>query len=731
MENKLIVSPDAVILNAFINKNADGKPGMLSLNAQSSDDDDKVDINVLLNHPDGNVEILVLEPSDGTANSVILILPSLTDYLTLQFGNKPTSSEQITTLIQEWQQYFKACRQLLLLYPDTFKAKGMAISQSECVKESIQCILLSDPQLAQEHEDWSSFVVDKHDNLRPVTQIVADLGTKLSSAATLKISLDKQQKEHAETTKQTSEAMAQKNSKIIELTKLQQEIQNAQQQLTKNLTDKTHELDKITELNNSLQNQLESTVKVKKSLQQQFEDTNNQLITEQIRVKETKAKLDQKVQFLEQKNNENEIFTLQINQLKEELESTFTAKKSLQLLLEETNDKLITEQKQHQKKDQENQMANEQIKSEKELLLLQIAQLQEEIEHYFLEYNKVSKTSEPEKNNELLNFKKEVQARYPQLLTAQKCTVTGGFDKAPFYRAVFKLEQITNFDKSWANFNLILNDRKNILDIEFQAADKNRVYPLSTFIKSGNNKVSDYTLITPYTAAGLNTYKQLPDSDQALLKSILNEIVLKLTTQQITRSGPGKNIDINAWVSKIQKLIKDLQTPGDLSAKETAPKPAKVLVSSLGQVTLLQNMVAQNNEHLSIRIKDLKIGSTHYPIYEFKVGAKKIHPTNFTKLGSLEFRELKNKKAPLPDWSPKQNDKWGPKLMLDITPTPTNVHLAEWSTLSANNRDFIATLLPLIAANIHNLKLNDIKLNQPIEHWYQLLTAMTQSFNTK
>ena len=69
--------------------------------------------------------------------------------------------------------------------------------------------------------------------------------------------------------------------------------------------------------------------------------------------------------------------------------------------------------------------------------------------------------------------------------------------------------------------------------------------------------------------------------------------------------------------------------------------------------------------------------------------------------------------------------------MLDITPSPTTMQLAEWETLSDRDREFIAALLSLMANNINEIQLNKLKLNQPIEHWYQLLTTMTQSFNNK
>ena len=857
MQNKVIVSPDALILGAFVEGTADAKPGILSTHIDSNREAGQADIDFLIHHPGGNVEVVFLKPADESTLPVTLLLPSLVNYLTLQISHKSTNNEQIKSLIQKWQQYFQACRQLLLNYPDAFEAKGVSVAAIN-IKESIHYAILSDTTLSQLEEDWSTFIVEKDDIVRPITQSMADITERVKVANRLQVTVENLQKEHEQAKQQAAQVIAEKEKSIAQLTQQQQEAQSAKQQLNKNLADKTQQHDEATKLNESLQSKLtaagaekdvlqkehdhakqqvaqviaekdasieqltkqqqeaqsakqqsnknladktqqhENETKLNESLQskltaasaekdvlQKEHDHAKQQAAQVIAEKETSiaqlTKQQQEAQSAKQQSNknladktqqhenatklneslqskldtlskdknalqeqfkasqennsdstsENELLLLQINQIQEELENIYIKEQTLKT-------DLAKEKKQRQDKETQseaNQTANEEMKSENELLLLQIAQLQEELEHYFTAYSKISKSAESEKNTALLEFRKEVQARFPQMITAQKCAVTGGFDKAPIHRAVFKLERVTNFEQQWAGFSVVLNDRKGAIDIEFQAPDATRTYPLSTFVKSGNNKVSDYTLISPYTPAGINTYKQLPDNDQALLKSILNEIVLKLSNEQFTSAGPGKDIAINPWVEKVQRLIKDLQMPGDKSVQKLskdaitppAPSVVKTPSASLGQLTLLQNMVAQNNEHLSIRIKDLKIGDIHFPVYEFKIGAKKIHPETFTALGSIEFRELKGKKAPLLDWAPKQSDKWGPKLSLDITPTPTKAQLSEWSNLSVRDQAFIVTLLDLMTAKVHELDQNKNKLNQPIKHWQQLLSTMTQS----
>jgi myosin heavy subunit len=880
IKNKVIVSPDSMILDVFMGVSASGKPGMLSSHIEIDTDIDlKLDIEQLVNHPKGNVDIVFLKPTDKKVLLVTLLLPSLSNYIALHIIKEPTTTEQIKILVKKWQQYFQACQQLLLIYPETFEAKDVSSTEHITLRESIQHTLFSDPQFTQLHGDWTTYIAEKNDEFRPITQSLAELGVKLTEAVILKTSLDALQKDYNQSKQQHTQSLSAKDITIAELSKQQQHAQTDNQQLTKNLTDKTQQYQKSTALNETLQSELESSVKVNKAVQQQLkleksksdngqqlakdaqasliknqklleqktiEFTETQIQNQQIkkqlkqqtqdsekstlqiaRLEEVTASQSLKIETLnnkleqtkkqhtdqhhqiEQKNkttndaikSENELLVLQTAQLQEELESQFLQGNTLQKSLSDTkkqnasqqqqieqqnktnqtankafktdNDKLVSKIAQlqkdasnqtlnketlknnqaetkrqyaaHQQQLEQKSKANGIMKTENELLVLQITQLQEELEYYYLEFNKIKKTSGTQENTDLIDYKNEVQARYPQMVTAQKCIVTGGFDRAPIHRVNLKFEQVSNFNEHWSSFNVVLNDRKGAIDIEFQAPDDKRIYPLATFIKTGNNKVNDYTLISPHTIKGLNTYNQLPDSDQALLKSILNEIIVKLTTQTITALGPGKDVELNLWLNKVQKLLKDLQTPGKMSQQESSQKSAtplaaptqktadkiikKVISSSLGNITLLQNMVAQNNEHLSIRVKDLKIGAAHFPIYELKIGAKKIHPENFTKLGSLEFRELKNNKAPLFDWAPEQSDKWGPKLTLDITPNPTKPQQAVLASLSERNQEFIMTLLTLIAENVSKMDTGKHKLNQPVSHWHQLLKSMLQSFN--
>lgn len=85
---------------------------------------------------------------------------------------------------------------------------------------------------------------------------------------------------------------------------------------------------------------------------------------------------------LEELKEENDLLLLQLHQVQEELEGTYLAKKKLE--------QQLTEQQRLPVPDASNSAAIEEAKQENELLILQLHQVQEELEHYFLQHQKTS-----------------------------------------------------------------------------------------------------------------------------------------------------------------------------------------------------------------------------------------------------------------------------------------------------------------------------------------------------
>lgn len=469
-----------------------------------------------------------------------------------------------------------------------------------------------------------------------------------------------------------------------------------------------------------LQEELEVTFSKLTQVQQQLENaeqTNTQL---KAATKE-KQPDPEVVNTLKEKllaaEDENALLVLQISQLQEELESIYVQfeehKNTSAGLINKLEAKLSNSEDNGPalRKELENAM------SEQELLQLQIKQLQEELEFYFTEYQKLK--SESPDNKALSEFKSKIEERFPHLVLSEGVTLTGGANQKDLQRITARFTQVEHADKHWNAFSVIVNDRKGVLDVEFHAPDNKRVYPLSKFVKTGSNKVCDFSLLSPFTDAGKKALSELSAEDHLLLIGIVEELQTKLQQSDVQRTDATANIDIAPWPEKLLKLSTALRklTPSP------APKPL-----NFKKLSLKQNMVGATNEHLLICIENLQANGTSYPAFDIKVGAKQIKDKVFTEYGSLEFRELANKQAPLASWPPATEDKWGLKLVLDLPAQLNEQQQNAIDSLKEEDKLFIKELLTKLADRFHTLDRKKLKVNQPLENWQKLISAMVAKF---
>lgn len=467
-----------------------------------------------------------------------------------------------------------------------------------------------------------------------------------------------------------------------------------------------------------LQEELEATYEKQVDVQKQLLDSekkNRQLI-EQYEKKPLKSSVDKSlVERLSQLDNENAILVLQIGQLQEELESVYTKH-----VIQKTTNSDLTEQSEVKVSRTESIKLRKELKdvmSEKELLQLQVKQLREELEFYFSEYQKLK--GESPDNKALNDFKNKVENRFPYLVLSEDVTLTGGANQKDFQRITARFTEVSHGDKRWNAFSIIVNNRNGVLDVEFHAPNEQRIYPLSRFVKTGSNKVCDFSLLSPFTDAGKKALAQLSADDHLLLIGIIEELQARLLRKDVQCNDATLNLDLSEWPKMLCKLKGALE---QLVPKEAHPP------LNFKKLSLKQNMVSVSNEHLLICIENLHAGGVRYPAYDIKVGAKQIKDKEFTDYGSLEFRELANSQAPLVTWPPETEDKWGLKLVLDLPADLNEGQQKAIDHLQMQDKLFIRDLLTKLASRLHTLNRKNLKINQPLENWQKLIAGMVSKF---
>ena len=506
-----------------------------------------------------------------------------------------------------------------------------------------------------------------------------------------------------------------------------------------------------------LQQELESVSAKEQNLQTAIQSAKAEAV-------QAKSEASQSASKYKESSAELELATLQLGQLQEELEQLFAKEQAATQALSDAETAQATAKQNADEATAQLGVSQQEI----ELLTLQLNQLQEELEHYFVAYQKLKAESSAAASEAKGYWKNIIKARTNTFLVAQKVQVTGGFDNDNVQRIITRLNQVTNLKDEWDAFSVIFNDRNGNLDIEFHAPAENRFYPLSQFVKTGSSKVCDYSIIKPFDSANCKVLAALNDDDKALLIEIVREVSIHLHDSEVEVLQQAENINVQAWGPKLAQMLEALSTPkpaepvieekiiepSDITLEpeepsqltELAPitveaetkeeqspsEPAGIPQTADGlsftKLTLSQNMVAETNQHLSIRADNLSYADRSFEQFEFKIGAKRIEKDGFTQFGSIELREQKGV-APISDWSIATEDKWGKKLILSLGPIITAAEKQNITSLNGQDQAFVRAFLSALIKHIHKLDLNRIELANPISDWHTMLSSMLEQFN--
>lgn len=707
--------------------------------------------------PNLNIAIKQAGEDISKAQSITALLVSPEAYVVALFASRPVKEAELSNALENWNSYFKALQQHQYLLGEQFSIKLLSNSvlsnEQQALAQTVRCALkgnIDTNEILQQFEGFSvddnteswakvvHFSLQQYQNLISAKNENAKKDLLLNAAKNEKEGIEKALKEQHEAVKlnkqkiqvlqgelETKETEAKKNqAAIAELTQQNRDINSELAQASgenKALVAESNEQKSENELLvlqiQQLQEELEvvftdaenSKVTIA-DLEGKYADINRQLAEanseKQNLVQESKANAD-----------ENALLVLQISQLQEELESIYVQfaeyKNTSADLINKLEAKLSNSEDNGPVLRKELQDAM----SEQQLMQIQVQKLQEELEFYFTEYQKL-KAESPD-NKALSEFKSKIEERFPHLVLSEGVTLTGGANQKDLQRITARFTQVEHADKHWNAFSVIVNDRKGVLDVEFHAPDNKRVYPLSKFVKTGSNKVCDFSLLSPFTDAGKKALAELSAEDHLLLIGIVEELKTKLQQSDVQRTDATANLDIAPWPEKLLKLSTALKklTPSP------APKPL-----NFKKLSLKQNMVGATNEHLLICIENLQANGISYPAFDIKIGAKQIKDKVFTEYGSLEFRELANNQAPLASWPPATEDKWGLKLVLDLPVQLNEQQQNAIDSLKEEDKLFIKELLTKLADRFHTLDRKKLKVNQPLENWQTLISGMVAKF---
>ena len=447
-------------------------------------------------------------------------------------------------------------------------------------------------------------------------------------------------------------------------------------------------------------------------LQQQNEDLEKHL-NESIE-NQSQAAEWQKQQ--EDARQENELLLLQLHQVQEELESTFMAKQSLEKNLtvasqqnearnqelQQARQAVASKEQQHlqarteltqlrQQKDDLEKRLNESTakqsqaaewqkqqddtRQENELLLLQLHQVQEELEHYFLEHQKHQQDI-TELQQKLELYKRQGTAQYS---TAKVTLMDDG-------QLQWQLTDAQLGGSEWPALTITGQAKLSKTELTIHSDDQAETWVLNT--KSTSRALSN---------AQFAMAQDLPKA----LKGALEHA--PLAARQKKR-----------WHKALDRLQLRLNQ-----------QPPRLLYSN---VRLKHEQVNPDYEHLWLTLEQLSFNNTHLQSWSFRLSCAGLTPNEFGNQPKLELPEQDTQL--LDNWFQESHDQFGNKLEVRFA-LPNAMDMGVWKRLAASDQRLLKTLIDQLPDILAELEQQGRSLQRPWADWQQVVAEMRRITRTK
>ncbi|MDO6567917.1 hypothetical protein Q4561_12670 [Alteromonas sp. 1_MG-2023] len=401
----------------------------------------------------------------------------------------------------------------------------------------------------------------------------------------------------------------------------------------------------------------------------------------------------------------NAILTTQLSQLQNEVEQTDAEKAKLRTEL----DSVLTQQGKQQQAMLESEKKSQNADVELELASLQITQLQEELEHYYLALQESERSLKKGLTHSTMNTNK-IQTKVFDKVTAQGISVTGQYSEGDYKDIHLCLHNVMlptgNMIESIHAKLIIVSGH---VGIEFRAEDNERLFREHEDAADAYGPYLRYFLTAPEGAQTQQqkTVERMNASERLLIMGCINAIALQLQNNNIETAV---NVMPDSWREWRKASLAFVQHVDNL--------PNWL---SFDSVHLREEYVTDGYEHLWLVFSGVLLGNVWRNSLELKLSANAIGSANngeFSEALNLEFRELDDGSAPLMAWPPENVDDYGPKLSVAVD------NLAMLSKLADQDVNLIEHLVNNFPSILEKLELEGHELAHSKDAWGSAITAL-------
>ena len=627
--------------------------------------------------------------------------------LTQQLAEQTQEAELSQLQVVQLQEELEATVQQASKLESTeqaLKASNEKASQLQTklasAEEEQQLLLLQTTQLQEELEatvQQASKLESTEQALKASNEKASQLQTKLSSAE------EEQQLLLLQTTQlqEELEATAQKASKL-ESTEQALKASNEQAlQLQQRLTCANEEA------------QL-ATLQIAQ-LQEELERTFSEYETVKAREKETTAELSKQLEANKQfkaLQKENALLTEQLSQLQQGLEKAEIEKESLTKALSE----LQQTQLEHAGI---KEMSNDNLQNaelELELASLQISQLQEELEHYYLALQESERSLQKGLPHNTMSSNK-IQTKVFDKAAASELSITGKYVEGDYQDIHLTLHNVIfpNGRQVESVKAKLVNVAGNI-GIEFRAQENEALFREFEDSSDEYGPYLRYFLTAPENlqAQQQKTVERLNASERLLVMASINVIAQQLQNTNISTSTEVTSEQWREWRKAAISLSNHVDTlPNWLS---------------FDSVQLREEFVTDGYEHLWLVFNNVLLGNVWRNTLEFKLSANKVGMAQNGELSdaiNIEFRELDDGSAPLMTWPPETADEYGPKLNVAIN------NLKSLNDFANHDKQLILHLVNNVTSILDKLDVDESDMSRSKSEWSAAIATLLADESAK
>lgn len=336
---------------------------------------------------------------------------------------------------------------------------------------------------------------------------------------------------------------------------------------------------------------------------------------------------------------------------------------------------------------------------EADLLLVQLHQVQEELENYFLQYQDSKQAL------------KAADMRWMRMLQR----VPDYFDVESV--EVQRIEGVGAETLRWRLTGLEAAGRK-LPELELTSFIVDGIAGLELPRRMGEQNViqrwpvvaaSHETLVIAWVGDVeaddklAETLRQLGRSDWDLIQVIINALITASNTPAMLKRGDGVVIELTP------------QALGALQSK-LSQMPS---VFRFDELSLMREQVNHDYEHLWLNFKHVAIGHKRLLDFDFRISCANLRPKVFGQYPKLEFPEASGRAA-ITEWFDESYDDFGPKLELRFA-LPESMDMQVWDRLSVSDREFLKALVQQLPAFLSELEASGVKLKRSWQDWQQLV----------